>query len=216
MIKLLVIPILLLSSFVVFSQRNMRVEELTLAGGKGFYSFLYKDTKGESNLNYEYKGGYAYAARFSLKFRYRNVWRFEAGAFQAGSRAIFAGNNIQWNLDYISFGTSYLFKVIDKESRKDFSIYTGLNFNSSYLVKGQQNVNKLNYNLKETNAFKSWNFHGGLIVGAKYLATQRINLSLEYRFDCSLGQIEGADASNGQISRNIGHIATVGIGFNLR
>jgi len=216
MIKSVPFLFFFLASFYGLSQRKMRAEELTLAGGKAFYSFLYKDTKGQSNLNYEYKGGYSYATRFSLKFRYHNVLRLEVGAFQAGSRAINAGNINVWNLNYLSFGASYLYKILDKENRKDFSIYSGLNFNSSYLVKGQQNVNKLNYNLKETNALKDWNFHGGLIVGSKYIATQRINLSIEYRFDCSLGQIEDADATNGQITRNIGHIVTVGVGFNLR
>jgi len=55
-----------------------------------------------------------------------------------------------------------------------------------------------------------------LIVGTKYLATQRVHLSIEYKFDCSIGQIEGEDASTGQKTRNIGHIGSVGVGFSLR
>ncbi|MEN9302138.1 MAG: hypothetical protein RL264_567 [Bacteroidota bacterium] len=211
--------LVLLTLFVqglAFSQRNMRPAEFTLSGGRAFYTFLYKDQTPEDYLNFEYKQGFAYNARFALQFRYKNLLRFEAGAFQAGSRAIYAGNLIQWNLNYLSLGTSYIFKFIDKESRDEYSVYGGLNFNSSYLVKGQQIVNKLNYNLKDTEAFKLWNFHGGLIVGGRYFATQRVILSIEYRFDCSLGQIEGQDNASGQISRNIGHVATVGVGFNLR
>ena len=203
-------------NFISFSQRNMRPEEVTLVGGRAFYSFLYKDNTTENYFNFEYKPGFTYSVYYSLKFRYRNVLRFEGSAFQAGSRAIYAGNLIQWNLNYMSLGTSYLFKFIDKEQRKEFSIYAGPTFQFSYLARGQQVVNKLNYNLKQTNGFKDWNIHSGLIVGTKYLATQRVHLSIEYRFDCSLGQIEGADATTGQNTRNIGHIGTVGVGFSLR
>lgn len=203
-------------NFISFGQRNMRPEEITLVGGRAFYSFLYKDNTAENYFNFEYKPGFKYSVYYALKFRYRNIIRFEGSAFQAGSRAIYAGNIIQWNLNYLSIGSSYLYKIIDKEQRKEFSIYAGPTFQCSYLVRGQQVVNKLNYNLKETNGFKDWNIHGGLIIGTKYLATQRVHLSIEYRFDCSLGQIEGADATNGQTSRNIGHIGTVGVGFSLR
>jgi hypothetical protein len=214
--RVVILLVFALDNFLSFAQRNMRPEEVTLVGGRAFYSFLYKDNTPEDYLNFEYKPGFTYSVYYSLKFRYRNLLRFEGSAFQAGSRAIYAGNVIQWNLNYLSLGTSYLFKIIDKEQRKEFSIYAGPTIQCSYLARGQQVVNKLNYNLKETAGFKDWNFHGGLIVGTKYLATQRVHLSIEYRFDCSLGQIEGADAANGQISRNIGHIGTVGVGFSLR
>jgi len=133
----------LLCSKTIFSQRNMRPEEVTLVGGRAFYSFLYKDNTPEDYLNYEYKQGFMYSVYYSLKFRYRNVLRFEGSAFQAGSRAIYAGNIINWNLNYLSLGTTYLFKIIDKEQRKEFSIYAGPTFQSSYLVRGQQVVNKL-------------------------------------------------------------------------
>ena len=214
--KLFFFSLFVFLNFISFSQRNMRPEEVTLVGGRAFYSFLFKDKLPENYFNYEFKPGFTYSVYYSLKFRYRNVLRFEGSAFQAGSRAIYAGNLFQWNLNYLSLGTSYLFKIIDKEQRKEFSIYTGPTFQCSFFSRGQQIQSNITYNLKQTNAFKEWNIHGGLIVGTKYLATQRVHLSIEYRFDCSLGQIEGADNPNGEFSRNIGHIGTVGVGFSLR
>ena len=93
--KRLLFFVVSLINFISFGQRNMRPEEVTLVGGRAFYSFLYKDITPEDYLNFEYKPGFTYSVYYSLKFRYRNVLRFEGSAFQAGSRAIYAGNIIQ-------------------------------------------------------------------------------------------------------------------------
>lgn len=191
-------------------------EEIILAGGRSFYTFTFKDKVPTDLLSYKYKNGFAYDARLSFSLDDRSNVRFELGAFQAGSKSIENSNILQWNLNYMSFGTHYLYKIIDKERRMDFAVYAGPQLGISYLVSGQQSVNKLNYDLKDTKAFKSMNFHGGLITGIRYLATVRVNLSLEYRFDMSFAQVEGEDHANGQTTRNIGHQITFGVGLSLQ
>ena len=207
---------LLFNSLSLISQRDMSPDELTFMGGQAFYTFLYRDETPENLMNFQMKPGFTYGVRYWSVWNWKNYLRYDLNVFQAGSRAIYAGNIVQWNLNYLSLGASYLRKIIDRERRNSFSIGVGPNLNISYLLRGIQTVNKLNYNLKETNAFKNWNFHTGVVVNARYFTTRSVHFSLEYRFDCSIGQIEGEDANLGQRTRNIGHIFTAGVGFRLR
>ena len=199
----------------LFAQ-GFKPDEIILAGGRSFYSFTFKNKVPADLLSYKYKNGFAYDARLSFALDDRSNLRFEMGAFQAGSKSIENSNLLNWNLNYMSFGTHYLYKIIDKERRLDFVVYAGPQLAISYLVSGQQSVNKLNYDLKESKAFKSTNFHGGVIAGIRYFASLRVSLSMEYRFDMSFAQVEGEDHANGQTTRNIGHQITFGIGFSLQ
>ncbi len=216
MVKL--ISIFMLFSLVVprFSFSQLSPHELTFVGGQGFYSFLYKDQTPQDIMNLKYKPGFSYGIRYWWNSDDKNFLRAELGVFQAGGRGFYAGNLVQWNLNYLTLGANYLYKFWDRERRDDFSVAIGPALNMSYLMGGQQIINKLSYDLKGSDAFKKMNFHGGVIVSARYFTTRRLHFSLEYRFDCSLGQIEGADASDGQKTRNIGHVISVGVGFRLR
>lgn len=213
MIRLFFILTLLLVPFAFTAQT--RPDELGLRAGQNFSTFIFRSDK-VVDIDYMYRIGSYCGMDLSFKLNERNFLRTELSAYQAGSQAIYAGNTISWRLNYIGLGAAYLFKMIDEENIYKFSFSAGIQLGIDYLLSGQQNVNKLNYDLKEVNAFRDFHFHGSPILRAKFIATPRLNLSMEYRFYGSLIQIEDEDKSNGQKTYNIGHIICAGVSFNMR
>lgn len=207
------ISFFLLLAQLTFGQ--IKPDEFGLKAGQNFSTFLFRSDK-VNDLDYKYRTSSFFGTDLSFKLNDRNFLRTELVAYQAGSQAIYGGNSISWRLNYIGLGAGYLFKLIDKENQYKFSFSGGIHLGIDYLLSGQQNVNKLNYDLKEVDAFRDFNFHGGPLIRAKFIVTPRLNLAMEYRFDGSLIQIEDEDKSNGQKTYNIGHIVCAGITWNMR
>ncbi len=213
MIRTVSFVLYLLLTELAFTQ--VQTDELGIRAGQNFSTFLFRSDKVD-DINYKYRNGSYYGIDLSYKLNDRNFLRTELFAYQAGSQAIYGGNTISWRLNYVGLGAAYLFKIIDQENRYKFSFSAGLHLGIDYLLSGQQNVNKLNYDLKEVNAFRDFNFHGGSLARAKFIVTPRLNISLEYRFDGSILQIEDEDKSNGQKTYNLGHIVCAGVSWNMR
>jgi hypothetical protein len=213
MIRTVNFLIYLLLTASVFTQ--VQTDELGIKAGQNFSTFLFRSDKLD-DLDYKYRNGSFYGMDLSFKLNDRNFLRTEIVAYQAGSQAIYGGNTISWRLNYIGLGAGYLVKLIDQENRYKFSFSAGVQLGIDYMISGQQNVNKLNYDLKEVNAFHDFHFHGSPFVRAKFIATPRMNLSMEYRFAGSMVQIEGEDKSNGQKTYNLGHIVCAGVSWNMR
>jgi hypothetical protein len=205
-----------LLSFKSLSQYNPGPEELTLYGGPSFYTFIFKAQNSPNDIEYKYRKGFTYGVSLPILLGKKIVVRPDLFFYQAGATAIYGGNYVSWNLNYVGGGASYLFKMIDQKNMLKYEMSAGLSTSVDYLISAQQNNNKLNYDLKETDAFKTINVHGGPLLNLKYLATQSISLSLEYKMDLSFNQIEGNDTQNGQRTRNLGHLATLGIGLRIR
>ena len=213
MIRLYPILSLLLFPFSFVAQT--RPDELGLKAGQNFSTFIFRSDKVE-DIDYKYRSGSFYGMDLSFKLNDRNFLRTEVNAYQAGSQAIYAGNSISWSLNYLGLGAAYLFKMIDQENIYKFSFSAGIQLGIDYMMSGRQNVNKLNYDLKEVSAFRDFHFQGSPIIRAKFIATPRLNLAMEYRFQGSLIHIEDQDKANGQKTYNLGHVICAGISFNMR
>ena len=200
---------------IMYCQRKLKWDEFSILVGSDFYTFVYKDVESINDLNQKYKSGYLFQANLRMHWKWKNYINFHSSVTQAGAKSISAGNLLEWNLNYFNLGASYGHKIIDRETRDNWSINMGPIVQIGYLTSGIQNVNSVSYDLKETDAFIDWVFSGGLYVAAQFKATYRLNLKINYQFDYSFTQIEGADAQFGQRTRNLGHLLGVGVGFNL-
>ena len=200
---------------ITFSQRKLKWDEFSIMVGNGFYTFTYKDIESINDLNQKYTSGYCFQANVRTRWKWKNYFNFHVTMNQAGAKSISAGNLMEWNLNYLNFGSSYRYKIIDNETRDKWSINVGPILQVGYLMSGIQNVNTLSYDLKKTDAFLDWVLSGGINVEAHFIATHRLNLKINYQFDYSFTQIEGNDADIGQRTRNLGHLLSIGAGFNL-
>lgn len=205
----------LIFSFFGHSQSKIKPEAFTLIGGKTFSSFIFKNSENINEHKFNYTDGSAFGLNMSFRWKARNMIRPEIIWNQAGAESLYGGNTLVWKMNYASVNIGYLYKIIDKENLYRFTLNAGLALGFDYLMNGSQTINKVSYDLKETNAFKSWDLKTSILLNAKYNITPSFYAGIEYRFGIGLNQIEREDSQYGQKTRNIGHLAGLNLGFNL-
>jgi hypothetical protein len=210
-----IVGFILLNHF-VWSQSKLTPAEFNLLGGKTYTSFLFKDSEGNKDQKYNYTNGNTFGLNMAFRIKSVHFIRPEFLIHQAGATTVYGGNELNWKLNYASLNMGYLFRFINEENRFRFSLKTGLTLGFNYFFNGTQTINKLSYDLKETEAFKPFDLTGSFLLNGKYNITQSFHAGIEYRFGMGLLQIENSDAEFGQTTRNIGHYALFSLGFKIK
>jgi hypothetical protein len=197
-------------SFVSKAQEGKLVQQVNFNAGKSFSSFLYKDANGNEDENLSFRSGNTYNLSVGLGFGSKHHLRPEIQYSEMGAKSSFSDASIDWKLNYLGVGASYLFKLLNKET---ISLSPGVNIGYDYLLKGEQTVGNIRYDLYQNEALKAWDLNAGLLLNSRFKVTESLYLNFEYRFHIGLNQIEKQD--QGEKSKNIGHKALVGLSFNL-
>jgi hypothetical protein len=187
-----------------------KLQQINFNAGKTFSSFLYKDADGNKDENLSYRSGNNYNLSIGLGLGSKHLIRPEIQYSELGAKSSFLDAQVDWKLNYLGVGASYLFKVIDKET---ISLSPGAVIGYDYLLKGEQTIGSARYNLTENDALKAWDLNAGLLLNGRFKVTESLYLNLEYRFNMGLNQIEKQD--KGEKTKNIGHKALLGLSFNL-
>jgi hypothetical protein len=197
-------------SFGSKAQEGKLVQQVNFNAGKSFSSFLYKDANGNKDENLGYRSGNTYNLSVGFGFGSKHLLRPEIQYSEMGATSSFLDAPVDWKLNYLGVGASYLFKVLNKET---ISLSPGVNIGYDYLLKGEQTVGNSRYDLNELDALKAWDLNAGLLLNSRFKVTESLNLNFEYRFNMGLNQIEKQD--QGEKSKNIGHKVQLGLSFNL-
>jgi hypothetical protein len=197
-------------SFGSKAQEGKLIQQVNFNAGKTFSSFLYKDADGNKDENLGYRSGNTYNLSVGLGFGSKHLVRPEIQYSEMGAKSSFLDVPIDWKLNYLGVGATYLYKVLNKET---ISLSPGVNIGYDYLLKGEQTVGSTRYNLNQNDALKAWDLNAGLILNSRFKVTESLYLNFEYRFNMGLNQIEKQD--QGEKSKNIGHKALLGLSFNL-
>jgi hypothetical protein len=192
------------------AQDGKLIQQVNFNTGRTFSSFLYKNADGNKDENLSYRSGNTYNLSIGLGFGSKHVLRPEIQYSELGAKSSFLDAPVDWKLNYLGVGASYLFKVIDKET---ISLSPGAIIGYDYLLKGEQTIGSARYNLNENDALKAWDLNAGLLLNSRFKVTESLYLNFEYRFNIGLNQIEKQD--QGEKSKNIGHRALIGLSFNL-
>ena len=198
-----------------FSQSKLTPDNFNVFGGLSYSNFLFERSDGNTGPKFNYSSGKTFGLNISYRFKTRHYLRPELMIHQAGSASLYGGNDIIWKLNYSSLNCSYLYKIIDQENNFRYAIYTGVGMGFDYLLGGTQTINKLGYDLNETDAFKKWDVRTSILIKGKYNINPSFHIGLEYRFGVGLNQIENKDSEAGQKTRNIGHIGALLFGFDF-
>ena len=201
---------ILVLSFGSKSQEGKLIQQVNFNAGKTFSSFLYKDADGNKDENLGYRSGNTYNLSLGLGFGSKHLVRPEIQYSEMGAKSSFLDTPIDWKLNYLGVGATYLYKVLNKET---ISLSPGVNIGYDYLLKGEQTVGNKRYNLNQNDALKTWDLNAGLLLNSRFKVTESLYLNFEYRFNMGLNQIEKQD--QGEKSKNIGHKALLGLSFNL-
>jgi hypothetical protein len=198
------------SCFGLKAQDGKLIQQVNFNAGKSFSSFLYKDANGNKDENLSYHSGNSYNLSVGLGFGSKHLVRPEIQYSELGAKSSFLDAPVDWKLNYLGVGASYLYKLLNKET---ISLSPGIIVGYDYLLKGEQTVGNTRYNLTENDALKAWDLNAGLLLNSRFKVTESLYLNFEYRFNMGLNQIEKQD--QGEKSKNIGHRALLGLSFNL-
>lgn len=201
---------LLAFSFVSKAQAGKLIQQVNFNAGKTFSSFLYKDANGNKDENLGYRSGNTYNLCVGLGFGSKHLVRPEIQYCELGAKSSFLYAPVDWKLNYLGVGASYLYKLLNKET---ISLSQGVIIGYDYLLKGEQTIGSTRYNLNQNDALKAWDLNAGLLLNSRFKVTESLYLNFEYRFNMGLNQIEKQD--QGEKSKNIGHKALLGLSFNL-
>jgi hypothetical protein len=192
------------------AQDGKLVQQVNFNIGKTFSSFLYKDVIGNKDENLGYRSGNTYNLSIGLGFGSKHLVRPEIQYSEMGAKSSFLDAPVDWKLNYLGIGATYLHKLLNKET---ISLSPGVIVGYDYLLKGEQTVGSTRYNLNQNDALKAWDLNAGLLLNSRFKVTESLYLNFEYRFNMGLNQIEKQD--QGEKSKNIGHKALLGLSFNL-
>jgi hypothetical protein len=210
MIKLFFSITLFATCFSLNAQDSKLIQQVNFNAGKSFSSFLYKDANGNKDENLSYRSGNSYNLSIGLGFGSKHLVKPEVQYSEMGAKSSFLDAPIDWKLNYLGVGASYLYKLLNKET---ISLSPGVVVGYDYLLKGEQTVGNTRYDLNQLDALKAWDLNAGLLLNSRFKVTESLYLNFEYRFNMGLNQIEKQD--QGEKSKNIGHKALLGLSFNL-
>jgi hypothetical protein len=180
--------------------------------GKSFSSFIFKNSTGVVTKNLNWISGNSANINLSIPLGKKQLIRPEINVFQAGSSSEIQSNRIYWNLSYASLNICYLYSTIQNNH---FTFSQGILVGGAYLFNANQTIGSKTISLKDTDAFKSSDLSGGIVLNGTFTVSERFFMSLEYRLTKGFSQIEKADATLGQATHNIGHFALIGFGLEF-
>lgn len=185
---------------------------LHIKSGKTFSTFLFKDSESAKETNLNHISGNYFGISFDTQIGKRSVIRPELGFREAGARSILNETKIQWNFGYLDLGGVYLFNLLAKDK---INVYAGVGINLGFMLIGEQSVGNTYFNVKKERAIKTLDFATQYLAGAKIKVAENIHVTLEYRYQLGLLNIE-TDAQNpDQITHNRMHGIIAGLSFNL-
>jgi hypothetical protein len=208
--KLFVLFALIGLSFASSAQDKFVISQVNFNAGKTFSTFLYEDINSQKDTNISYTSGNSYALNIGMNLGAKHLMRAEINYSELGAKSRFLNDQLNWKLNYLGFGVHYIFHLLQSTS---YSLSTGAIISFDYLLKGEQNVGDLSYNLKETDALKTWNLSSAALLNGRFKVTESLSIMAEYRFGIGINQIEKKDL--GEKTRNLSHKVLIGLSFNI-
>jgi hypothetical protein len=186
------------------------IENVNFTLGKTFSNFMFKGPGGRYNTMSLSGNTYSLSAGIDIgKVEYLHWVRPEITYYEVNARSLFENVATNWEIKYFGAGVSYLLEVINKER---FCLSPGFNLNLSYMIRGQQSIGELTYNLRKERYLSMWNFQGGPLINSRLEINKKLSLFLEYRFAFGLNQIE-KDVN--EKARIYAHFASLGFTYKF-
>lgn len=185
---------------------------LNIMIGKTLSTFGFVTSDGIKTNDIQYSAGNSLAIGVDVTLNKRHVLLPEVLYYEAGAKSESAGTPLSWKLNYLGLGIGYGFKVISTDR---FSMIPGILFGADYMLKGEQMIGLNRFDVKAIDAFSDFNIRGNVFLNNRLKVSDLMSITLEYRFNVSINQIEKKDADISQKTRNLGHLFQLGINITL-
>ena len=197
---------------VVFAQEKKCLTQVNFNIGKTFTTFMYEDSEGSPNENIRSRSGTSYSLNLGLKIGRKHNLRPEIIYQQLGAKSTVNNAPVEWSLNYIGAGLGYLYTAIEKES---FSLSPGFILNANYMMNGEQMIGSNSYNITEQDLLKPFDLVASLTLNSRFKVTDNLYINFDYRYGFGLIDVENVAGDENEKTRNMGHIASLGLSFNL-
>jgi len=193
---------------------------ITIDASQQVTNFVFKDSEGvqdntyllfgsdnlyKSSYNGAYSFGYAYQLDSGIFFRGK------IGMRNAGATMVFDAANYEWNFKYLNFqlGVGYAHQM------GTFNPYIAVQGYFASLVKANQRINNEDFDIIDSNSIQKGDIGLNIPLGVRIDVWEDIiSIYSEVSYLVGLKNIE--KASNGQESRNVGYMFTLGLAFHLQ
>jgi hypothetical protein len=186
----------------LFSGCYLQAQELFLATGKNFTKYDYKNSLGISNPNLRSGDGsfYQLGMAFNLgsdEFSYAVSLVYNQLNAVGGSRT----SNYVWNTNYI--GIQNELNYILFQDYDSFIVKTKLGFATSTIIKGEQYINNVVYDISKNEEFKGILIQPNIGIDFHYSIDRSLEISVGYEyskaFNVSNTSAEKLSFTNNQI-----------------
>ena len=200
----------LLFLFIIFSFSDGFAQRFEICAGRNFSIFKYEDASGNTDTNLTYRKGLFYSLGYVKQVGSRHLISPDVYFIEAGADSKILGEPMEYRLSYVGLAVSYAYEIVD---RNRYSFSSGVAAGYDHLLKGTQSVGREQYDLLKEKALKPNDLNLSLLAAGRFMITESMFFTLEYRFRYGLTQIE--NSNQGETTHNMGHLASIGLSFNL-
>jgi len=168
---------------VLFSGCFLQAQELFFSNGKNFTKYDYKNSLGNTNSNLRSGEGSFYQLGLDFKLNKAtdklsyavsvvyNQFNAEGGTSTA---------NYSWKTNYLGVQNALNYTLF--QNSKSFKVKTKLGVATSTIIKGEQSINNVVYNITKQEEFKGLTIQPNIGIDFQYAINQNVRISAGYEF----------------------------------
>lgn len=169
----------------LFSGCYMQAQELFVTSGKNFTTYNYKNSLGISNPNIRSGEGSFY--QFGMDFKLNKSARSNKFSYavslvynQFNAVGQTSTDNYSWKTNYLGIQNALNYTLF--ENSKSFKVNAKLGFASSAILKGEQYINNVRYDITKHEEFSGLTIQPNIGIDLQYAINQNIKISAGYEF----------------------------------
>lgn len=173
----------------LFSGCYMQSQELFFSTGKNFTSYDYKNSAGFSNPNLRSGDGSFYQAGMDFKLNKSAASSKVSYAIsviynQFNAVGQTSTDNYSWKTNYLGIQNALNYTLF--ENSKSFKVNAKLGFASLTILKGEQYINNVRYDITKHEEFSGLTIQPNIGIDLQYAINQNIKISAGYEFSKAL------------------------------
>lgn len=206
--------LLLLFGFISITSAKAQ-SSLTLDATQLYTSFQFHDSQGNKDNSYSGNFGGAYSIGYRYTLENGLLLRANVGMRKAGATLVYDEANYMWDLQYADarLGVGYML------NSTRFKPYVTVSGYYAYLLKANQTLNQVNYDIKEANVLSNTDYGVVANPGVQVALSEYFSVYAEASYLMGLQNIESKEAEaigSGQKGYNRTYGLSLGLVFSIK
>lgn len=200
---------MLVACFMFISDQTKAQLRLTVEGTQFVSNFMYSNSAGEQDKDYKFKLTGAYRVGYQIRFGKGFYFRNTVGVRESGATLIYHNVNNDWSLQYVDvqMGIGYLFET------ESVDLYLAASGYNAHVMRANQRLNNLNYDLVDLNEFKTNEFGVFFQGGFNVDLSPQLDLNIGVNYLRGLSNLETSDDAQSTFNTAMGF--DLGIAFKI-